>query len=100
AATKVTWTVALTSTLQGQSSDTGDVGFYYFTVGKQHILSLTTQTTAGATALVVLEDDAGNVIATTQPGTNNNKLRALVLPNRTYFLRVVSTADATASYKV
>ena len=66
-------------------------------MGKQHILSLTTQATAGATATVVLEDDAGNVIATTG-GTN--KLRALTLPNRTYYLRVVSTADATANFKV
>ena len=45
----MTWTLALTSTLQGVSTDTGDVQFYYFTVGKQHILSLTTQATAGAT---------------------------------------------------
>jgi hypothetical protein len=98
AATRVTFSTSLTAQLQGQLLDSTDRQFFFLTVGRNQFLNLTVQGTAGASVKVQLEDEVGNVIAETRPDLNVNKLRGLVQPGHTYYLRVLSAVATPASF--
>lgn len=97
-APRLTFPPSLATLVQGQTLSTTDAQFYSLNFGKLQILNLSVGTIAGVTALVQLEDQVGNVLAATQPGSGINTLRASLQPNQTYYLRVVSSANLAANF--
>jgi hypothetical protein len=98
AATHLAWPTTLTASLPGVLQSSFEQQFYWFTVGKQWFININVQQGTAGTIAVQLEDAVGNVLATTSPTTNVNKLRALVQPGQTYYLRIMSVVNTPANF--